>query len=180
MFSKCGNHNAEFEKIVNLLHDIHLKDHHVPVHNINMLKLMPGKTNPIIESNQNKHLFTNKNRKSQWLLDLSGFIDDTSLQWMRSMGFVQKSDRDLGEPSKEDSFRILNGFKGMNEILNWIEAWEMSSFIQCVEGEPMQRKNVYSVQWSARLLDGGSGCEKVVQRLITLSRVEWNFLQQTV
>lgn len=45
VFIKIGKHNSEFEKIVNLLHDIHLKDHHVPVHNINMLKLMPENTN---------------------------------------------------------------------------------------------------------------------------------------
>lgn len=44
VFVKVGEHNEEFDKLISYMHDIHLKDHHHEVTNINMRKLMPENT----------------------------------------------------------------------------------------------------------------------------------------
>jgi carbonic anhydrase len=41
VFVRVGQHNDDFDHLISYLNDIHLKDHHVPVHNINLKKLMP-------------------------------------------------------------------------------------------------------------------------------------------
>lgn len=41
---KLGEANEEFEKLAKFIHDIHLKNHHVPIQNFNMNKLFPKNT----------------------------------------------------------------------------------------------------------------------------------------
>jgi len=43
IFFKIGRFNTEFDKIAKCIHDIHLKDHQVPVDHINIRNLLPGK-----------------------------------------------------------------------------------------------------------------------------------------
>ncbi len=42
VFVKVGKENSEFEKLVELMHKVHLKDSHATTKHINMRNLLPG------------------------------------------------------------------------------------------------------------------------------------------